>query len=436
MREDPNNNRNRILINRVNKTRSKKGMSDTIKLIIITLLAMTIVTVVLIFVSSIDGISLGGDNAGDSAQTANSPSQDINLYVPVPSNPGMGLITEADLINHVFYHYNGGATELPVIGATGWAATNLVLRETPSTTGRDIVTIFPGRGFQILDSTEGWWYVELGNGVTGWAETRRCFINFPDVLPSIVYNITNATSSIFRSSGFPLTNITGDVLYSARSYNPRLGREEYIVPGMYSTARALFIVQQEALQNQQTIIVYEIFRPRSTQNAVVSSVQALLRDNAEANRAIEDSPWNLTDFISTGRSNHQRGAAIDAAIGTVNETEIIQVGDYSYLRITSHTRIVAGSAMHELSPQSAIVYQRGGVSAAAVRAGTVRWAAVVTPGVIQMQEFFAAEVAGFDPLPSEWWHFNHRDSINIANAVDIRGEFLIETIYSVPPVRQ
>ena len=409
-------------------------MSDTVKLIIITVLSMAIVTVVLVFVANLD---LGNDNGDTTSTQAENPvgNPEFPLPIPGPGSPA-GLITDEDLIYHTFYHYEGGATELPVIGATGWAATNLVLRETPSTNGRDIVTIFPGRGFLILDSTEGWWYVELGNGVTGWAETRRCFINLPDVLPSIIYNNTNASGSIFRSSGFALTGITGDVLYSARAYNPRLGREEYIVPGMYSMVRALFLVQQSALQNHQTLIIYEVFRPRSTQRAVVDSMQALLRQNDEAHRVIEDSPWNLTDFIATGLSNHQRGGAVDAAIGTVNETEIVQVGDYSFMRITSHTRIVAGSAMHELSPQSAIVYQRGGVSAAAVRAGTVRWSGAVTPGVIQMQEYFASEAAGFTPLPSEWWHFNHTASINIASAVGIQGDFVTETIYSVPPTRQ
>lgn len=34
-------------------------------------------------------------------------------------------------------------------------------------------------------------------------------INLPDVEPSIVYNITNAESSIYKSSGIEISNVTG-----------------------------------------------------------------------------------------------------------------------------------------------------------------------------------------------------------------------------------
>jgi D-alanyl-D-alanine dipeptidase len=50
-----------------------------------------------------------------------------------------------------------------------------------------------------------------------------------------------------------------------------------------------------------------------------------------------------------------------------------------------------------------------------------------TEGALLLLEYFTN--AGFDPLASEWWHFN-----GIANDVGIRGEFFTSTVYSKLPM--
>jgi D-alanyl-D-alanine dipeptidase len=419
--------RDRALINNLNKNLNKKPMNGTVKVVIISLVVMTMGMVLLVIVGNMD-FSLEQSQSG----------YDVNL--PTAEFPNFSEVVHGGfvppmegLIDHVFYWEEGGTLELPVVGASGWAAASVVKREEPNANARQISTLSPGRGFVILDTAPNWWYVQLDNGETGWVDNRRCFINLPDVLPSIVYNITNATAAVFRSSSFVLPGVTGYRMYNAHSFNYRLGRYEYIVPGKYPLAHALFIVQQSALRNNDTLIIYEVFRPRSTQRAVVASLNRTLLEHEMANEAIANSPWNVGNFISQGVSNHQRGGAVDVALGIVNEIEIVQAGDFSYVRVADHTRIHAGSAMHELSPWSAIVDRPGAPSNAAVLAGNVDWSDAVTPGVERLQRYFAA--VGFRPLSSEWWHFDHPPSINQASSAGVGGEFYTETIYSFPPTR-
>ncbi|MCL2387676.1 MAG: SH3 domain-containing protein [Defluviitaleaceae bacterium] len=426
----PERRRQRALLNNVNKKkRPNKRLGSTFKVLLSAVIAMVVIAAVLIWIGNLD-----------LAQDMNTVRVDDGSVVRpelggMPTMPDFvetpAIDFDAMELEQVFYWERGGNLELPVTGATGWAATNLVLRAGASTNSARVADLSAGNGFTILDAQTGWWYVRLPNGTTGWVDNRRCFINLPDVLPSIIYNNTNATASVFSSSGFFLPGVTGYQLYQARAYNPRLGREEYIVPAMYALAQALFIVQQAALSNNETIIIYEVYRPHSAQRNVATSLNLLMADNAFVRDAIVYSPWSVGNFISQGVSNHQRGAAVDASIATVNEMEIAQIGEFSYLRITSYSRMHAGSAMHELSPWSAVVDSPGGVSASAVLAGTVRWSEAVTDGVINMQRYFAA--AGFRPLSSEWWHFDHVQSINIANSVGISGNFYTETIYSILP---
>ncbi len=86
-------------------------------------------------------------------------------------------------------------------------------------------------------------------------------VNLPDLIPSIQYNITNNTKSLFTSSGHTIPNVTGQVLYESRDMNDRLGKEEYIVPVLYSMAGKIMNAQKAALADGNTLVIYEGFRP-------------------------------------------------------------------------------------------------------------------------------------------------------------------------------
>ncbi|MCL2187250.1 MAG: SH3 domain-containing protein [Defluviitaleaceae bacterium] len=418
-------------VNRVSTGRRKAGV-DGVKIAIIMVLLMVAIAILLIFIGNLELPQIGGDTTP--AYENGDPVAPSIIGDPFEEVDGEGFVLPPMAEDMVFYHYEGGLTELPVIGATGWVAATSPLRDAPAGGGSQIVSLPPGSVFTILDAQAEWWYVRLPNETTGWVDHRRCFINLPDVLPSVIFDIINARDAEFRSSGFDLPNITGEVLYSAYGFNYRLGRYEYIVPGMYTMARALHNVQQLALSNNETLIVYEVFRPHSTQQAVVTAMNQLMNAQPLVGNAIRDSAWTLTWFISTGVSNHQRGGAVDATLARIRDSEIHQTGDYAFIHITQFDRINAGTRIHELSPSAAIVNTPRGISAQQVLGGNVEMTgAAMTGGIVRMQWYFAN--AGFNPLASEWWHFDHRPSIDMANNAGITGNFYTEEIHSEPPAR-
>jgi len=344
--------------------------------------------------------------------------------------PNYDEYPEPPEITGINYQTDGGVLELPVAGATGWAAVSLPMREAPITSPAALTlqVLAPGQGFTVLEEHGEWWYVRLGGeSATGWVEHKACFINLPDVVPSIIYRITNARASVKRSGGNEIPGITGEQLYDAFSYNPRLGRYEYIVPALYSTARRLAQAQQAALTEGNTIIMYEAFRPRYTQRSVVNGMNALMDANSEVRTDITAPPWSLGWFISTGISNHQRGAAIDTSLGRVNAMETRASGEFIFMEITEFEDYVMPTPMHELSPRAAIFSRPMTINSAAELANAP-FAETITEGALLMQGYFAT--VGFMPLASEWWHFNDRASLTAISDFGHNGDFFIDRIYS------
>ena len=428
---DRNRNRDKNLIKQVNK----RSAGDAIKVVAVATVMMVAISVILWYI--------GGVVNSDEGWFARTPretvprqertvaQEDESPAPPVPREAVRPAAPET-VLTGINYLEHGGEFELPLQGATGWAATGLTMRSQPSGSGGAVANLSPGQGFVIVDVNGGWWYVETADGVTGWVDHRGCFINLPDILPSIIYWNTNASGSIMVSLGFDIPGVTGQTMYAARAFNERLGREEYMVAGMYGLARSLHVAQQYALENGETLMVNEVFRPRDTQQAVVQGMNSLISENERVRLAVTTAPWSLGFFISTGISNHQRGAAIDASIATIREYEYRQTGDFIYKHVLSYRELFMPSDMHELSPRAAIFDAPQRVTAAQMLAGNLRLAESVTPGVLRMQQAFAR--GGFTPLSSEWWHFDHPDSIATANNMNIRGDFSTDTVHSRPPL--
>jgi len=315
-----------------------------------------------------------------------------------------------------------GPLELPVEGATGWAAIAVSLHSEADAESSIITDFEAGQVFVIKSEQGNWWYVETNGGVTGWVEHIGCFINLPDVIPSIVYNITNAYSALTRSSGHEIPGVTGQVLYEAMAYNPRLSRDEFIVPTLYSTSKLLFKAQHLALEAGDTIILHEAYRAHVSQQRSVNLLKELMDTNEEVRSAIEDGPWSLNWFIATSLSNHQRGVAFDVSLGKVLSYEIVQFNELFYARVVEHEEYPMPTVIHELSPMAiALVEPVSSRSPDAWR--EVPLADTMTPGSKLLLNYF--DKAGFTPLASEWWHFNDLEGVLIATELDIRGCFFI-----------
>ena len=333
-------------------------------------------------------------------------------------------------LEYIDYIYEGGSFELPVTGATGYAANNIPVFRSANIFSSFAGTLDAGQGFTILEEEDDWWHIEINN-IRGWVLHKYCFINLPDIIPSIVYNNTNTYASLFRSSGLDIPNITGRALYEGRDLNTRLGRDEYISPVLYAMAGKIFAAQQAALAEGNTLIIYEAFRPAEAHNELHEHFSLLVETNTLVRSGITADSFNIRWFLAEAPYNHQRGTAIDTSLGRIDTWEVKTTGHYVYIHITEYTEYPMQTPVHELSVAAAVfdsnVHARS----------TTSWRSAVisdkaSPGTVLLQRYCTN--AGLTPLASEWWHFNDLENTDVAIDIDITGEFHITRTYSKPPI--
>lgn len=326
-------------------------------------------------------------------------------------------------------HYVGNL-ELPVISATGFTSVPLELKKTADHASETVQILEAGTAFEILQEDGDWWLIQNENS-TGWVLHKYCFINLPDVIPSIIYNNTNTYSAKYISSGKSIPNITGQALYSGKSFNKRLGKEEFIVPVLYSMSKKIYLAQQYALADGNSLIIYEGYRPYSTQQAIVNELTKLATTDFEVAAGISTSPWSIDWFIATNISNHQVGYAIDVSLAKVHLKEEIAIGEYASINITKYTEYTMPTVIHELSLASATF--QSPVSAISPTAWkTVKLSDRMNKAAINLQTYNTK--AGLTPLASEWWHFNDLDAMNETKDNSSTGGYILTEIYSeIPP---
>ena len=368
-------------------------------------------------------------------------SEGPHFSIEVPSIPGSIGDWLADFIEnddeepiiYTDYLAQGGEWELPITGSTGFAAVNLQLRQQPDTGAGVVATLSAGQAFTIVREEGNWWFVEVlleGVNQRGWVVSRYCMINLPDIIPSIIYYNTNVFSSLFRSSGYEVPNVTARWLYEGRDFNYRLGREEFIMPVMYGMAPKIFQAQQMAISRGHTLIIYEAFRPHYAHVLVHRNFLHLVHTNPAVLAGVNYGPFSSGWFLAPSPYNHQRGTAIDVSLGKIEEVEIRVTGGFEYKHITQFTEFEMQTPMHELSVESALFIttpnphnQTAWMSAS--------FAPNVTNGTIQLVMYMAA--AGLTPLASEWWHFNDIPTTDLAISAGVLGQFSIAQSFSRPP---
>ncbi|OJF97105.1 M15 family metallopeptidase [Alkalibacterium sp. 20] len=322
-----------------------------------------------------------------------------------------------------------GEFELPIAGAAGYASVGQSLLEEPEPGSKILQELSPGTPFEIRGEAGGYWLVR-SDSFKGWIENRFAFINLPDVVPSIIYNHTNSYDSLFQSSHVDIPELTGEPLNPMIGFNERLQKEEFIMPILYQSAKKVFHAQQLALQNGDSLVIYETFRPRELQLLVNDSLKQLAEENEEVKKGINDKPWSMTWFINMKVSNHQRGAAIDLSLAEVEEITDQTIGDFKTFRVEKYTEYTMHTPLHELSRESAI-FDRPIASADREGWKDLTINSKMTEPSLKLQEYMVE--AGFNPLASEWWHFNDVDALENLDTEAGSGEFYIkETFNSVP----
>ena len=302
---------------------------------------------------------------------------------------------------------------------------------TPDPLADALLVLNPGTAFMILSESGDWWQVRT-QGVTGWIEHRYCLINLPDVIPSMIYNDTNAYSSVFISSGKDIPNITGKALYQAKTQNNRLGRQEFMMPVLYAMAKNICQAQQNALAEGNTLVLYEGFRPYSAQMAVVRNLTALSKTDAVVKAGISTAPWNISWFIATGASNHQEGYAMDVSLAKVTRAHMGKIGDYSVVQVDEYEEYTMPTPIHELSMSAATYAKPVAIfSTTAWKSAPMTEAMSANEPARALQRYCTS--AKLTPLASEWWHFNDLAAYGQIRSYPSSGNYLITQCLSVAP---
>ncbi len=318
--------------------------------------------------------------------------------------------------------------ELPVKGATGYASIGLIVRKSPSDSSQSTGNLKPGAAFQILDEKNEWWQIDTGI-VTGWVNTAFCMINLPDVIPSLIFDDTNASSSLFVVGGMQISGITGKKLYDCACFNKRLNREEYVVPILYCAAKKIAAAQKAAWADGNCLKIYEAFRPAVVQKKVFQSVKALAASNPQANNALNTDPWNIDWFIAEGISNHQVGYAVDLSLVKVKKSEVCVSGGFKYSHVVSYTEYEMPTQMHELSI-AACVYNIPLPSLDRTAWKNYPYSSMMNTNARRLQNYMTK--VGMTPLASEWWHFNDIDAYERLGGKGGNGNYVINQCQSIP----
>ena len=322
-----------------------------------------------------------------------------------------------------------GDLELPVNGATGYASVLMDLKATADAGSETISELEAGTAFEVLEEVGDWWYVRTATE-SGWVQHLYCFINLPDVVPSIIYDNTNTYASKFASSGKTIPGITGEALYDGKAYNMRLGKVSDIVPVLYSMSKKIHLAQQAALEEGNTLVIYEGYRPFFAQKLTVDALTTLAAADPEVMAGINTYPWDTNWFIATSVSNHQMGYAIDVTLAKITEQQEFVIGDYTATAVTGYTEYTMPTTIHELSMASATF--TGPVKSSSPTAWLqANLADTMNEAAILLQRYCTD--AGLTPLASEWWHFNDLDARFATEDNSSKGEYLLDATMSEAP---
>lgn len=319
--------------------------------------------------------------------------------------------------------------ELPVNGTTGYASIESNIRESNTTASEIIKKIQPGTAFEILEENNNWFKINI-DGTTGWISTKYCMVNLPDLIPSIIYDDTNAYSSLFKSSKIDIPNVTGKQLYNNKAYNKRFSKQEFMMPAIYDMAKKIMKAQETALEEGYSLKIYETYRPYEAQKTVADNLRSLMNSNEVVYKGINGGGWNEGWFIAQVLSNHQRGIAMDVSLVKINDYEVKETGKYKYMEITDYEEEDMPTQMHELSNKA--ISMRYAVDSNSKTAWKdVPLAKGMTDGAIRLRNYCVG--AGLSPLCSEWWHFNDLDAReNIGNKYSSGRYFITKNYSSIP----
>ena len=352
----------------------------------------------------LSGCTEGGTPGGSEPGTTGTSSPPTTASTTTPTTAYTDPQTGVTYDHSELTGEEAESFELPLEGATGFAPVGMKVTDLPGEEGYAVAVLSPGDAFVILEEQDGrWWRVTQDGGWEGWVDSTYCYLNIPDVVPSIVFDNTNAVSSVFVSSGKDIPVITGEKLYDSLRWNERLGEEQYVVAANYLMVKKIYAAQQAALADGYTLVINETFRPFDVQLDIADKLKALYQEDPQVKAGIDKSPWGMGWFIASKLSTHQIGCAMDVSLAKVERMEYRLSGRYRYAVVTSSAPCEMPTPMHELST-AAVCLKQAVNSYSKTAWKSVAPADTMTEDALRLQKYCTD--TGMSPLASEWWHFN------------------------------
>ena len=167
-------------------------------------------------------------------------------------------------------------TGLSALYATVWPIQDLELYRDASR--REVLgTVSAVSACCVLDEAEGLFYVLTRDGVRGYIDSRYCLIDLPDYMGELcAYDITNSYSSLYMVHGYEIPTVTGTVVTGYE--HVRLEEGEYLVPLLYPCAQKLAAAAQAARADGYRLKIYDAYRPREASTEIYRVAEQHLND--------------------------------------------------------------------------------------------------------------------------------------------------------------
>ena len=325
------------------------------------------------------------------------------------SNGSIGANANSNINSNVTYYAITRINQDGILaGCTGWAAGSLKYYSSPSSGVEG--TLSSGTAFTI-EGIDGRYFKVTIPGKSGYKYVLHDYvmINLSDYIPSIIYNITNSYSAIYKTSGMNIPGITGTKLYSTgQVYNIRLRKNEYMAPMIYSTANLVLAAQNKFKANGYSLKIYDTYRPASVSKKVSNALNSLYNSNKTVKENIDYSyglsgtryTWGPQYFIASSGSRHNLGVALDTTLAK------------------GGVEVQMPTAMHELSTK-AIKYYSGSVAKV-----PGNYAKEMNDSAKYLDSVMTS--VGLNTISGEWWHFQENAATSRTSVYD----FQVTGIYS------
>ena len=207
--------------------------------------------------------------------------------------------------------------------ATIWPLSDLKLYSSASGSASTLATVPAGTALCVLGETGDWFSVRYKDQY-GYIDSRYCMINLPEYIGDVCsYNITNSYRSVFKVHGYPIEDITWQVVQGFDHVD--MGEGEYLAPYLYPCAKKLLTAAQAAEADGYRLKIYEAYRPNEATRFLYDTTMTQLENPLppldEEGRIIDQRTGMSVDPETGFLIDPETGELIDPATLPEEETE-------------------------------------------------------------------------------------------------------------------